>query len=88
MHQKIPSLSDIKEAHIRIEPFINKTPVLSSSSINELIGAEIYLKCENFQKVGAFKMRGATNAIMDISPLKGKTDSLLILQEIMRRQLP
>ena len=70
MHQKIPSFKDIQKAHLRIEPFINKTPVLSSSSINELIGAEIYLKCENFQKVGAFKMRGATNAIMGYKPIE------------------
>jgi len=51
----------------RINPFIHKTPVLSSQAINEIIGASLFFKCENFQRMGAFKMRGATNAIMQLS---------------------
>ena len=57
----------LKECYKRISPFIHKTPVLSSSLVNELVGADVVFKCENFQKMGAFKMRGATNAIMQLS---------------------
>jgi threonine dehydratase len=60
---KIPSYDDIRAAHERIKPFINHTPVMKSESINNMFGSEIFFKCENFQKVGAFKYRGATNAI-------------------------
>ena len=62
-----PSKSDIESAHLRIAPYIHRTPILTSSSINEILGCTIYFKCENFQKVGAFKMRGATNAICSLS---------------------
>ena len=63
----IPSLQDIQNAHTRIKPFIHQTPVLSSKSINELAGCEIYFKCENFQKIGAFKARGGMNAVLSLS---------------------
>ena len=63
-----PSLSDIRAAHARIQPFIHRTPVLTSSALNEIAGCEIFFKCENFQKVGAFKARGAANAVMKLSP--------------------
>lgn len=56
--------NDIELAHQRIRPYINKTPVLTSNTINEIVGAELHFKCENFQKVGAFKYRGATNYIL------------------------
>ena len=55
------------EVHNRIKPFIHKTPVLSSTLINEMVGADIVFKCENFQKMGAFKMRGAANAILSLT---------------------
>ncbi|WP_190811040.1 pyridoxal-phosphate dependent enzyme [Flagellimonas sp. S3867] len=55
------------ECHQRIKPFIHNTPILTSRLINERIGAQVFFKCENFQKMGAFKMRGATNAIMQLS---------------------
>ena len=55
---------DIIESHNRISKWIHRTPILQSSSINKIAGAEIYFKCENFQKIGAFKMRGALNAVM------------------------
>lgn len=61
---QIPILQDIIQSHFLIKNKINKTPVLTSTYINSLTGSEIYFKCENFQKVGAFKYRGATNAIM------------------------
>lgn len=64
----IPSLSDIKRAHQRISSIIVDTPVLTSHSINEMAGCQVYFKCENFQKVGAFKMRGASNMIMGFRP--------------------
>jgi len=63
----IPFLADITDAHTRIKPYIHRTPVLSSTSINKILGAEFYFKCENFQKVGAFKFRGATNAVLSLS---------------------
>src|SRR4051812_39252473 len=56
-------LDRIREAHARIRPHVNRTPVLTSSRFDAAAGATLYFKCENFQKVGAFKARGATNAI-------------------------
>ena len=70
MDQKIntiPQASDIREAVERINSFINKTPVFISETLNRLLNCEIFFKCENFQKVGAFKARGATNAIMQLN---------------------
>lgn len=55
------------ETHRRIQPYIHATPVLSSQTINRMAGAEVFFKCENFQKMGAFKMRGAANAILCLS---------------------
>lgn len=66
--EKIPGLSEIKRAHIRIQKYIETTPVMFSSSINDRIGAKVFFKCENFQKAGSFKMRGATNVIMGYTP--------------------
>ncbi len=59
----IPNINDILLAQKRIKHLINKTPILTSSQINEMTGAEIFFKCENFQKVGAFKYRGASNSV-------------------------
>ena len=59
--------SDLIDCHNRIKPFIHNTPVLTSNYVNEITGAEVYFKCENFQKMGAFKMRGAANAILKLS---------------------
>ena len=61
---KFPSLSDIQAAHSRIKPFIHQTPVLTSQQLNKIFDCELFFKCENFQKVGAFKFRGATNAVL------------------------
>ncbi len=58
-----PEKKNIIDAHNRIFNIIHQTPVLTSSSINEITGSQLFFKCENFQKVGAFKFRGATNAV-------------------------
>lgn len=55
------------QCHERIKPFIHNTPVLTSRLINEFVNAQVFFKCENFQRMGAFKMRGATNAILQLS---------------------
>jgi len=62
-----PTLADIREAHRRIKPFIHKTPVMTSSLLDKHFNCELFFKCENFQKVGAFKFRGATNAVMSLT---------------------
>lgn len=63
----IPDIKLLQEAHTRIKPYIHNTPVLSAQYINNLSNAEVYFKCENFQKVGAFKARGGFNAILSLS---------------------
>lgn len=60
------SQQDIADAHERIKPFIHRTPILTSESINEIAGCELYFKCENFQKIGAFKARGGVNAVLSL----------------------
>lgn len=60
------SKSDIEQAHERIKPFIHQTPVLTCNTINQLAGAELFFKCENFQKIGAFKIRGGMNAVLSL----------------------
>jgi threonine dehydratase len=64
---ELPSIYDIKSASDRISPFIHHTPVLTSKLLNNLFGCDMYFKCENFQKVGAFKFRGATNAVLSLN---------------------
>ena len=61
------SLKDIESAHERIRPFIHRTPVLTNASLNQETAANLYFKCENFQKAGSFKIRGATNAVEMLS---------------------
>ncbi len=56
----------IEQAHERIKPFIHRTPVLTCNTINQLAGAELFFKCENFQKIGAFKIRGGMNAVLSL----------------------
>lgn len=63
----IPTLDDMIAARARIDAHIHKTPVLTSRMLNELTGAELFFKCENFQKAGAFKARGASNAVFGLS---------------------
>ncbi len=61
------NLSDVEKAYERIKQYINKTPVMTSRTLNGMVDGKIYLKCENFQRVGAFKPRGALNAILSLS---------------------
>ncbi|QIG06107.1 threo-3-hydroxy-L-aspartate ammonia-lyase [Proteus sp. ZN5] len=68
----IPTYKDVTEAHQRILPYLNKTPVLTSRTINELTGAQFYFKCENFQRMGAFKFRGAMNALSQFNDQQRK----------------
>lgn len=65
--ETIPDIASIREAAKKIKPFIHKTPVLTCKTFNDMSGGEIYFKCENFQKIGAFKIRGATNAVFSLS---------------------
>jgi threonine dehydratase len=66
----LPTLSDIQAAHERIKPFIHRTPVMTSQQLNKIFDCELFFKCENFQKVGAFKFRGATNAVLSLSEIE------------------
>ncbi|KAK2664210.1 hypothetical protein Ddye_002784 [Dipteronia dyeriana] len=59
-------ISSITEAQARIASFIHKTPILSSDSLNEISGRSLFFKCECFQKGGAFKFRGACNAVLSL----------------------
>ncbi|MBS3650726.1 pyridoxal-phosphate dependent enzyme [Pseudaminobacter sp. 19-2017] len=63
----IPTIADMFAAHTRIKPFIHRTPVLTSEYINSVAGAELFFKCENLQKAGAFKARGASNAVFGLT---------------------
>ena len=67
-----PTIDDVKNASGRIKPYIHKTPVFTSESINRILGSEVYFKCENLQKVGAFKFRGATNAVLSLTGEEAK----------------
>ncbi len=64
---RVPTQSDIEQAHERIKPYVHRTPVMTSNSLDEMAGCQLYFKCENFQKVGAFKARGAMNAVLSLS---------------------
>lgn len=64
---EIPTFADMLIAHERIKPYIHRTPVLTSSFLNDLTGVELFFKCENFQKAAAFKVRGASNAVFGLS---------------------
>ena len=67
MIHSLPTFNDIQLAAERINPYVHKTPVLRSQNLNKLCGADLYFKCENFQRMGAFKMRGAMNAVLQLS---------------------
>lgn len=63
----LPDVAAIRAARSRIAPYVHRTPVLSSRSLDAAVGARLYFKCENFQKVGAFKARGAVNAVFSLT---------------------
>ena len=62
-----PTCDDIREAHARIASHIHRTPVLTSHSLDAMAGAQFFFKCDNFQKTGSFKIRGAANAILSLT---------------------
>lgn len=62
-----PTIADIRAAAKRISPYVHHTPVMTSRALNRIYDAELFFKCENFQRVGAFKIRGATNAVFSLS---------------------
>lgn len=64
----LPDYNDIVAAAERIADYANKTPVMTSRTVNEEFGAEVFFKCENFQRMGAFKFRGAMNALRQFTP--------------------
>ena len=61
-----PTRTEISDGHSRIKPFVHRTAIHTSTYVNNLADCKIFFKCENFQKVGAFKFRGATNAILTL----------------------
>ena len=67
MSEQIPDRETITAAHQLVAPHIHRTPVMTSAFLNDLCQAEIFFKCENFQKIGAFKARGGLNAILSLS---------------------
>jgi threonine dehydratase len=62
----LPDLAAIRAAHARIAPHVHRTPVLTCASIDAEVGARLFFKCENFQRIGAFKPRGACNAVFSL----------------------
>ncbi len=62
-----PTIDEIRQASARIAPYIHRTPVLTCRTIDAMVGAELFFKCDNLQKCGAFKIRGATNAVFSLS---------------------
>ncbi|NQU84281.1 MAG: pyridoxal-phosphate dependent enzyme, partial [Mariniphaga sp.] len=68
----LPTFKNIIEAHKRIKDYAHRTLVITSKSINEITNSELFFKCENFQKVGAFKFRGACNAVLSLTGEEAK----------------
>ena len=64
----LPTYDDVAAATQRIQPYINPIPVMTSRSLNEALEAEVFFQCENFQRMGAFKFRGALNALLQFTP--------------------
>ncbi len=63
----LPTFADVQKAHEIVQKYAHRTPVLTSSSINKIVGGNLFFKCENLQKVGAFKFRGACNAVFSLT---------------------
>ena len=63
----LPDLAAIRAAHVRIEPHVHRTPVVTCAAIDAEVGATLFFKCENFQRIGAFKARGASNAVFSLT---------------------
>ncbi|RDU98780.1 threo-3-hydroxy-L-aspartate ammonia-lyase [Trinickia dinghuensis] len=69
---ELPTYADVEAAAARIAGAANRTPVQTSRTLNEIVGADVFIKCENFQRMGAFKFRGAFNALSKFSPQQRK----------------
>ena len=67
-----PTLEDIQNAQSLTDSIVRKTPIITSNYFNELLGMELFFKCENFQKTGSFKIRGASNAIFSLTEEEAK----------------
>jgi threonine dehydratase len=67
MSGALPRIADIRAAQARIAPYVHRTPVLTCRAVDDAVGARLFFKCENFQKIGAFKARGATNAVFSLA---------------------
>ena len=67
MTREGPTIQDIREAAARIRAYVHRTPILTCGALNRMVGSELFFKCENFQKAGAFKIRGAMNAALNLS---------------------
>ena len=67
MLESKPTLHDVQSAQSLTSSIVRKTPIVTSEYFNELLGMELFFKCENFQKTGSFKIRGASNAIFSLS---------------------
>src|SRR5437764_4707405 len=68
MDWQVPILADVLEARRRIAPYLRQTPLISYPTLNELLGAEVFVKHENHQPIGAFKVRGGVNLVSRLSP--------------------
>ena len=79
--------NDIEKAHQRISEHIHNTPILTSDSLDNELGSNLFFKCENFQKTGSFKIRGATNSILQLNDTERKNGILQLRQEITALQL-
>src|SRR6266852_238702 len=66
--RSLPQIEDVRAAASRIQFYIHRTPLLPTRSISERVGVEVRLKCENLQRAGSFKIRGAMNALLQLSP--------------------
>src|SRR4051794_24177892 len=65
-HPILPTLADIRAARERVAPFVHRTPVMTSTRLGDRVGVKLFLKCENFQKTGSFKVRGVTNKLSQL----------------------
>ena len=72
---------DIEKSHQRISPYIHRTPIFTSQMINNITGAQLYFKCENFQKIGAFKIRGGMNASLQLTKEQLEKGHHMFLQQ-------
>ena len=82
------NLDAIRAAHRLIAPHIHRTPVFTCSSLDHIAGAQLFFKCENLQKTGSFKIRGATNAVFSLTDQEAQLEWPLRLPEITPRRSP